>query len=247
MIKALTEAVKVSQIISYGPDKLPAGPDIDDAQEIIIVEGRADVVNLLKHGYRNVIALDGSKIPPTIVNLSKNKKTIAFLDGDRAGDLILKELINVAKIDYIARAPYGKEVEQLSGKEIAAALSDKRPLSEYLTGLKQEQKIPKIQQVSELVKSLVGTMEALILDADYKIIERIPLKDVIDKISQIESFNALMIDGIITQRLIDLCKEKKVSAIYGYKIGNVTNIPQEISIYLFDEQGTIKKYEVNPQ
>ncbi len=247
LIKALTEAVKVSQIISYGPDKLPAGPDIDDAQEIIIVEGRADVVNLLKHGYRNVIALDGSKIPPTIVNLSKNKKTIAFLDGDRAGDLILKELINVAKIDYIARAPYGKEVEQLSGKEIAAALSDKRPLSEYLTGLKQEQKIPKIQQVSELVKSLVGTMEALILDADYKIIERIPLKDVIDKISQIESFNALMIDGIITQRLIDLCKEKKVSAIYGYKIGNVTNIPQEISIYLFDEQGTIKKYEVNPQ
>lgn len=247
LIKALTEAIKVSQIISYGPEKLPAGPDIDNSQEIIIVEGRADVVNLLKHGYRNVIALDGSKLPQTIINLSKNKRTIAFLDGDRAGDLILKELLSLAKIDYVARAPFGKEVEELSGKEIAAALNDKRPASDYINILKQEQKIPKLQQVSELVKSIIGTMEALILDNDYKIIERIPLKDVIDKVSQMESFGALILDGIITQRLIDLCKEKKVSAIYGYKIGNITNIPQDLSIFLFDDQGNIKKYEIRTQ
>lgn len=247
LVKMLTETIKSSQVISYGPERLPAGPDVDSSQEIIIVEGRADVVNLLKHGYRNVIALDGSKIPQTVINLSKNKRTIAFLDGDRAGDLILRELLSVAKIDYIARAPFGKEVEELTGKEIAAALADKIPASEYLFSMKSEFKSPKFQQIGELIKSVMGTMEAIILDNENKIIERIPLKDVIEKISQLDSFSTLIVDGIITQRLIDLCKEKKANAIFGYKIGNVTNIPEDLAIYLFDEHGVIKKYETKSQ
>ncbi len=247
LVKSLTEAVRASQLTYYGPEKLPAGPEIDSSQEIIIVEGRADVINLLKHGYKNVIALDGSKIPPTIINLSKEKRTIAFLDGDRAGDLILKELLNVAKIDYIARAPFGKEVEELSGKEIVSALADKKPLSDYISSLKEEQKIPGLSQISEFVKSIIGTMEALILDKDYRVIERIALKDVMNKLSQIDSFHILIIDGIITQRLIDLCREKKASAIYGYKIGNVSDIPQDLAIYLFDEHGIIRKYEAKFQ
>ena len=244
IIKELIEATRTSQVIKYGPENLPAGPDIDISNEIIVVEGRADVVNLLRHGYRNVIALNGAKIPQTIINLAKNKKIIAFVDGDRAGDLILKELLSAVKVDYIARAPFGKEVEELTGKEIANALSEKIPTSEYLQRIKVEKKTEKNQQIVELVRSLIGTMEGIILDENYNVIERTAIKDFIDKLQKVEKASIILLDGIITQRLIDLALEKGVNSIYGYRIGNITSLPKGISLYTFDEQGIIMPYEV---
>jgi DNA primase (EC 2.7.7.-) len=136
MDKLLSE-VKQSEVISYGPEGLPAGPDVDTSDTIIIVEGRADVVNLVKHGYRNVIAIEGASggIPKTVIELSRKKTTIAFTDGDRGGEMVLRELLKVADIDYVARAPPGKEVEQLTAKEIAKALRNKIPVEEYLNQL----------------------------------------------------------------------------------------------------------------
>ena len=133
VLREISESVKRGEVISYGPEKLPAGPDVDKSDEIIIVEGRADVINLLRYGYRNVIALEGArgKIPETIIKLAKTKKAIAFVDGDHGGDLILWELLRSADIDYVARAPPGKEVEDLTGKEIARALRNLIPAKEY--------------------------------------------------------------------------------------------------------------------
>jgi DNA primase len=104
---------------------LPAGPNIDDFDEIIIVEGRADVLNLLKHGIRNVIALKGSKASASILDLAKKKVTILFVDGDRGGDLIIKKLADLGDLDFVAKAPSGKEVEELVIKEIHKALRAK--------------------------------------------------------------------------------------------------------------------------
>ena len=122
LLKRVEEEAKKSRIILYGPEKLPAGPGVFTEDEIIIVEGRSDVINLMRHGYDNVIAVEGTRIPQSIIDISKKKITTAFVDGDRSGLLILKELLQVADIDYIARAPLGKEVEHLSLKEIKRAL-----------------------------------------------------------------------------------------------------------------------------
>ncbi len=137
ILNKFIEDVKQGEVILYGEDKLPAGPEVDTSDTVIIVEGRADVVNLVKHGYNNVIAIEGasSGIPKTIVELSRKKTTIAFVDGDRGGDMVLTELLKAADIDYIARAPPGKEVEQLTAKEIAKALRNKVPVEEYLSQL----------------------------------------------------------------------------------------------------------------
>jgi len=115
-------SVRMMGITEYGPDRLPAGPGISDAEEVIVVEGRADVLNLLKHGFKNVIALNGTSVPKTIVNLSKEKVITLFVDGDRGGDLIIKEVTGVAEIDYVVKAPDGKEVEELTKKELHKAL-----------------------------------------------------------------------------------------------------------------------------
>lgn len=115
-------SVRVMEITEFGPEKLPAGPVIADSDEIIIVEGRADVLNLLKHGFKNSIAINGTSIPDTIKELCKTKTVTVFVDGDRGGDLIIREFLNAAEFDFVTKAPDGKEVEELTKKEIHKAI-----------------------------------------------------------------------------------------------------------------------------
>jgi DNA primase len=134
---AVTKGRKVS-VAKYGPDNLPAGPDLTGSKEIIIVEGRADIINLMKCGITNTVAVEGTHIPKSIVDLTKKrgKKITAFLDGDRGGDLILRELMQVAKVHYIARAPKGKEVEELTRREVTKALQSQVPADQALALVK---------------------------------------------------------------------------------------------------------------
>ena len=115
-------SVRVMEITEYGKERLPAGPAIEDSDEIIIVEGRADVINLLKHGIKNSIAMNGTSAPDTIIELTKKKSVTVFVDGDRGGDLIIRELTMRGDIDYVTKAPDGKEVEEITKKEIHKAL-----------------------------------------------------------------------------------------------------------------------------
>jgi DNA primase len=115
-------SVRVMEITEYGRDRLPAGPEVTDAAEIIVVEGRADVINLLKNGFKNAIAINGTSIPATIVDLCKQKTVTVFVDGDRGGNLIVQELLQVTDVDFITRAPDGKELEELTKKEIHKCL-----------------------------------------------------------------------------------------------------------------------------
>jgi len=125
------QAVRVEEITHYGQNKLPAGPHIDDSDAIIVVEGRADVLTLLKYGIKNSIAVEGTNVPPIIGELSKIKTVTAFTDSDRGGDLILRELMQIAEIDYIARPPSGKGVEDLTYKEIVKSLRNKLPAEQW--------------------------------------------------------------------------------------------------------------------
>jgi len=127
----LTTSVRAAKIIEFGDEKLPAGPDMDN-EEIIVVEGRADILNLLKYGVKNAIAMNGASLPKTIVELSKSRKLTMFIDGDRGGILNAKDAVAHSRIEYIAQAPAGKEVEELAGKEILACLRAKIPAAEFM-------------------------------------------------------------------------------------------------------------------
>lgn len=138
---AVTKGRKVT-IAKYGPDNLPAGPELEGSKEIIIVEGRADVINLMKCGIMNTVAVEGTHVPKSIVELTKKrgKKVIAFLDGDRGGDLILRELMQVATVHSIARAPKGKEVEDLALRDVIKALQSQVPADQALALVKTTKK-----------------------------------------------------------------------------------------------------------
>ena len=122
----VAQSVRMMEITEYGRERLAAGPSIDESEDIIVVEGRADVLNLLKQGIKNAIALNGTAIPETIKFLSKKKVLNLFVDGDRGGDLIIRGLIDAGvEIDYVSKAPDGKEVEEITKKEIHKALRGK--------------------------------------------------------------------------------------------------------------------------
>ena len=118
------QALQTEEIVRF-KGKLPAGPNVESSDAVIVVEGRGDVLNLLKHGIKNSVAVEGTNIPKEVVGLSKERTVTAFVDGDRGGEMIIQELLQVAEIDFIARAPDNTEVEHLTHKQIMKSLRDK--------------------------------------------------------------------------------------------------------------------------
>ncbi|ESQ22213.1 MAG: DNA primase DnaG [Acidilobus sp.] len=304
------------KVIEYGEDRLPAGPDVERSDTLIVVEGRADVINLLRYGYTNVIALGGAKekAPKTILELAKNKKVILFVDGDRGGELILKNMLNQMHVDYVARAPKGMEVEQLTGKEIARALAQMVPAEEVAKQLLKEavqqpqapapsalqapqpaqpevapqpaevqvqpappvaeqaqqaeqqavvpaQQAPaaEVQQpqaplqqaeqqavttmavprkVIDGIKDLKGTLEAVAYDRSWNEVSRVKVKDLFNWMQQVEpgKIYAVVFDGIVTQRLLDVASEKGIALLIGARIGSkVTSKKGDVIFMTFSD------------
>ncbi len=151
----IKQSVRVEEITHLGKDSLPAGPNVLDSDAILVVEGRADVLNLLKYGIKNAVAVGGTNVPPTIADLCAKKVVTAFTDGDRGGELIVKELLQVADIDYVARAPEGKSVEDLTQKEIVRALRQKIPMEQVLDLYKIKNQPKRRREITTKRKSLI--------------------------------------------------------------------------------------------
>jgi len=234
--REVAETLRWAKVEKYGPEELSAGPEVDSAKEIIIVEGRADVINLLKCGIQNVIAVEGAKIPETIIKLCKEKEATALLDGDRGGDLILKELLQVTSIRYVARAPSGKEVEELTCKEIFDALERKVPVEELFkrrgrVGIAVA--VPK--KVAEIVKELEGTLEAVLLNDKMEEIAKLPVSELTEKLQQMDGVDTIVFDGVITQRLVDIALDKKVKCLVAARISDVVKRPLNLQLITFNE------------
>ncbi|MCD6477406.1 MAG: DNA primase [Candidatus Aenigmarchaeota archaeon] len=250
----IKEAVRSSEISKY--KGLPAGPNITNYDSIIVCEGRADVVKLLKNGIKNVIAIEGTSVPQAIVDLTKEKTTTVFLDGDRGGDLILKEIIQKgADIDFVARAPRGKEVEDLTKKEIYKALRDKIPadqIKDEINGLnhvkneKKEfkqtkpvntQKISgsdldqeKKKKFKETLFNLTGTRAAYLFDKDMNILGKIPVKEIFSAIREVKDIHTLIFDGTVDQRIVNFAASHNIKYLIGMKKSEKIHIPQTLRV-----------------
>jgi len=244
MVKEVSGVIRSADIVAFGPERLPAGPEVAAIGSIILVEGRADVLNLLRCGIRNAIGIEGTKIPQTIIELCKTKETTAFLDGDRGGDLILKELMQVAPVDYIVRAPLGKEVEELTPKEIMRCLREKVPVE---TGGKpqaarpepiQMVRAPTVQLPEGVVgkaRELRGTLEGILLDANMGEIAKLPVSELASKLADYHGVETIVFDGVVTQRLLDLAEEHGVKLIVGDRIAELTRRPSSVRIMTLPE------------
>lgn len=136
--ETIKTSVKEAKLTEYGDEKLPAG-DLS-GNELIVVEGRADVLNLLRNNVTNVVGMNGTKLPEGVKNLSKEKDVTLFVDGDRGGQLIIKNVVDNADVKFIAIAPDGKEVEELTGKEILQSLRRKISVDDYFREMERSER-----------------------------------------------------------------------------------------------------------
>ena len=249
MVKDVSGVIRGADVAEYGSDKLPAGPDVATSPEIILVEGRADIVNLLRCGIRNTLAIEGTKIPRTIIEVCKTKETTAFLDGDRGGDLILKELMQVAPVDYVARAPLGKEVEELVPKEVMKALREKVPIGggkaptpltrpEPPTPVSRPPPTPPVQLPPNVVakaRELRGSLEGILLNHDMNDLAKLPVSELASKLGEYQGVETIVFDGVVTQRLVDMAEEKGVKLLVGDRIADLSRRPSSIKIMTLPE------------
>jgi DNA primase len=237
VFKEVSETLKMGKVEKYGPEELPAGPELQSAKEIIVVEGRADIINLMRCGLLNTVALEGAKVPESIKKLCKEKEATAILDGDRGGDLILKELQQVTDVKFVSRAPRGKEVEELNCKEIFDALEAKVPLQEpqYKPPKREKVKVEVPKEIAETMKSLEGTLEAVLFNEKLEQLERLPVSQLAEKLQQAEGVDSVVFDGIITQRIVDIASEKNIKRIVASRLSDAVKPSLTVQLTTFPE------------
>jgi len=240
VFKEVSDTLRIGKVEKYGPEELPAGPELMSAKEIIVVEGRADIINLMRCGLLNTVALEGAKVPEDIKKLCKEKEATALLDGDRGGDLILKELQQVTDVKFIARAPRGKEVEELNCKEIFAAIEAKVPLFEQQQPQvrqprREKQKVELPKEIADVIKGLDGTLEAVLMNDKLETLERLPVSQLAEKLQQTEGVDTVVFDGIITQRIVDIATEKNIKRIIAPRLSDAVKPSLTVQLMTFPE------------
>lgn len=293
MLKDVYDASKPGKLTTFGKAQLACGVGVYDSDWIILVEGRADVINLLRAGYDNAIAIEGAKIDETILKLTQGKRIIAFIDGDRAGDLILKELQGLVKIDKIYRAPSGREVEECTPLEISDILKDVEEYiknihsikfnpdnqikinnnihnsvnqnqinhvdTKYLTNNQQDKVNMEISSTKKTTTTTINeedevistikqvfpeineSLEAMIFDKSLKTILKVPVSDIVKKVFDIKGGKLLVIDGIITQRLVEAANKAGIQFIIGHRTSSLKKPINNIHIQTFSDIGIINK------
>ena len=283
MLKDVYDASKPGKLTSFGKAQLACGTGVFDADWIILVEGRADVINLLRAGFDNAIAIEGAKIDETVTKLTDGKKVVAFLDGDRAGDLILKELAGLVKIDKVLRAPTGREVEECTPMEIAEILKDAAMVVEGVSAGGASVPAPREQDRSErrphrrerqpvdrddyrsepaeqpapvqvrpavstndkpeilgairdVYPQINETLEAVILDGSMNQLLKVPVSEVIKRLDSTEGAKMLVLDGIVTQRLVDAADKAGIQYVVGHRTTELKK-PADVEVRTFGDVG----------
>jgi DNA primase len=289
MLKDVYDASKPGRLTAFGKAQLACGTGVFDTDWIILVEGRADVINLLRAGFDNSIAIEGAKIDETITKLTEDKRVVAFIDGDRAGDLILKELQDLVTIQKVLRAPPGREVEELTPLEITEILKEvvspitpidskqgiypprqmqiaegqsatsepklqhrreKRENADMQQEISQQapantktfqhhRDVPEVLSIiKELYPQINETLEAVILDTSMRTILKLPVSDLIKKLNATEGARMLVLDGIITQRLVEAANKVGIEYIVGHRTGDLKRT-SDIKVRTFHDMGVI--------
>lgn len=240
MISQVSEVSDVGKIVSLAPD-VEGGPEAETSETLFIVEGRADLTTLMKAGVKNVVATNGVNIPQYVVNLTHRKKEVTVLaDGDRVGDMIVKELLRRgAKIDYVSKAPQGREVEEMKPIEILDMISKRVDVKTYLATLQAAAKPVAPENLLNAMKTLRERVResfiAILLDEEGEIIDEVPVSQLYERLSGLDNVAGVIFDGIVSQRILDLAQSKNVKIMVGERIGTVEKMPREIVVKTLDE------------
>jgi len=131
--------------------------------------------------------------------------------------------VDVVKNDVKSSAPYESPKINVTVQDRRAPEPFKKP--EPVVVKKVERK-----NLESELNDLNNTLKARLYDENYSIISEIKVRDVIKSLEERNDVKAIVFDGIVTQRLVDLANNKGVKTILGIKLGNVNKKPDGIEI-----------------
>lgn len=259
LLDEVREVIRIEKLEYLGEERVHAGPNVMESDAIILVEGRADVINLLRYGIKNAVAVEGTNIPRIIIDLCSQKTATALLDGDRGGELILRELLQVAEIDFVAYCPRGKSVEEMSRKEIVKALRNKVPvevIAEHTLSEGAAERLP--APVSELMEDEISAEQqkdtgeggrkppstlgehmadvrdkkiARFLSPDYTILQESKAADLEGALQTINGdVEGLIVDRIVDQKLLDQIGGKNLEFVAARDFKGIIKRPLSIRL-----------------
>jgi DNA primase len=157
------------------------------------------------------------------------------LDGDRAGDLILKELEGAVKLDAVLRAPTGREVEELTPQEIVNILKETVEVEQPKT-VRTAERDSLGGKVRDIYSEINETLEAVALDESMNQVFRVPVSELVQKLQDGGGAKYLVLDGIITQRLVEAASKAGVQYVVGHRIAELKK-GHDITLKTFNDLG----------
>jgi hypothetical protein len=79
-------------------------------------------------------------------------------------------------------------------------------------------------------------LESIALDTDNNQIFKIPISELVNKLPTQSGIKYLVLDGIITQRLLDGAKQAGIKYIIGHRVANLSN-RDDVILKTFTELG----------
>ena len=231
---------------------MTAGPNVENSEAIIIVEGRNDVRNLLKYGIKNAIATMGSDINPELLTLASKKKIVtAFLDGDRGGKLLLMELSGKLgkSLTHVSIAPQSREVEHLEGKVITKCLNQKEVASKAVariqieiqkdddetvgTGSELLEAPDHVKKWAELLEGLPRNNAIIILE-DGTTTDPIGASSLKESLEETKGAQGLVFAGKINDKIFDYASGAGIENVLGNSRGKVSR-KQDVQAFSPDD------------
>ena len=224
LIDEVRSVLTTSEVTTYKDTGMTCGPNVEDSDALIIVEGRNDVMNLASCGIKNVIAVMGAGVDESLTTLVESKSMVkAFLDGDRGGRMIALELSGVLgkKLTHIAFAPEGREVEHLEKKLIGKHLGQAEPASKAISKIQASEgditnsdDVEVSDEIKEWAENMPGKAnQAVFILEDGSATEPIPAKDIVAKAGEIEGVQAVIIKSKGTEKLMDRVSESGIEIV----------------------------------
>ena len=241
LIDEVRSVLTTSEVTTYKDTGMTCGPNVEESDALIIVEGRNDVLNLASCGIKNVIAVMGAGIDSSLVELVENKSMVkAFLDGDRGGRMIALELAGVLgdKLTHIAFAPESREVEHLEKKVIGKHLGQAEPAKRVITKIeKTEGEVndsSKKIEIPDEVKEWAGNMpkkanQAVFILEDGSVSDAASVKDTIAQAGETEGAQALVIKTKATSSLMEMVAESGINIVIVPKMD--VEAPEDVTVY----------------
>jgi len=91
---------------------------------------------------------------------------------------------------------------------------------------------PELQHYFELLNGVENASKSLFVGEGDAVVGEAPVKDMIEALANLTTpAKAVVFDGIVSQRLLDVAQEKGITTIVATRLGPVGKMPEKVKVF----------------